>query len=196
MMRRFIFGVWMALLLMRGGAGFGAETASKGVAGTTFTDIDGVAHSVLGGEGKAGTVILFLLHDCPICNGFAPEISRLTASYTNFNFFIAQVDPSLTAEAARQHAKDYALHGIICLDGAHKLVDLAGATMTPEAAVFSNDGKLLYRGRIDDTYASVGKKRMTVTKHDLREALDAVAAGKPVPNERTRAVGCYIEKLK
>jgi hypothetical protein len=54
-------------------------------------------------------------------------------------------------------------------------------------------GELLYRGRIDDGYAALGKKRAVVTEHDLRDALDAIAAGKPVKKAKTKAIGCLIQ---
>jgi hypothetical protein len=56
-------------------------------------------------------------------------------------------------------------------------------------------GGLAYRGRIDDLYPELGKKRAAPTKRDLREALAAVLAGKPVPVPRTEAVGCSIPDL-
>jgi hypothetical protein len=51
---------------------------------------------------------------------------------------------------------------------------------------------VLYRGRIDDRVADFGKRRVEPTRRDLRLALDAILAGKPVPARRTKAVGCYI----
>ena len=49
--------------------------------------------------------------------------------------------------------------------------------MSPEAAVFAADGSIKYRGRINDLYVDLGKKRNAATTHDLRDALDAVLAG-------------------
>ena len=49
-----------------------------------------------------------------------------------------------------------------------------------------------YRGRIDNQYAALGKPRRVVTVHDLRDALDAVLAGRPVANPETEAFGCFI----
>jgi hypothetical protein len=68
----------------------------------------------------------------------------------------------------------------------------AKATVTPEAVVIDSKGETRYRGRIDNFYAALGKPRQQVTAHDLRDALDAVLAGRPVPNPETKALGCYI----
>jgi hypothetical protein len=49
----------------------------------------------------------------------------------------------------------------------------------------------LYRGRIDNAYASLGLRRASATAHDLRDALVAIAAGKTVTNEPP-PIGCFI----
>ena len=75
------------------------------------------------------------------------------------------------------------------------LVRRAGATITPEAAVFGAAPEPLYLGRIDDRYVDFGKARPEATRHDLEQALDAVLDGRPVPEPRTEAIGCFIADL-
>ena len=79
------------------------------------------------------------------------------------------------------------------LDHDHKLTRLADAQVTPEAAVFDDKGRLVYRGRIDNLYADFGKKRAKPTRRDLRDTLDALLAGKALAKRTTKAVGCYID---
>ena len=50
-------------------------------------------------------------------------------------------------------------------------------------------GDVLYRGRIDDNYAAFGKKRASARQHDLIDALDALATGRPVKFKETKAIG-------
>ena len=64
--------------------------------------------------------------------------------------------------------------------------------MSPEVAVFSPANVLLYRGRIDDRLITLGKQRVSPKRRDLREALDAIVAGKPVLVPVTKAFGCYL----
>jgi hypothetical protein len=59
-------------------------------------------------------------------------------------------------------------------------------------AVLSPRGDLLYLGRIDNRQEDFGKQRPQATVFDLRDALDAVLSGKPVPHPRTKALGCSI----
>jgi hypothetical protein len=80
------------------------------------------------------------------------------------------------------------------LDPQHQWVGEAGATRTPEVAVFSPRRELLYRGRIDDRYVDFGQRRTEPTTHDLRDALEAILAGKPVAQSRTEPIGCDIPK--
>lgn len=69
-------------------------------------------------------------------------------------------------------------------------------TTTPEAAVLTAGGELLYLGRIDNRLEDLGKQRVQVTEFNLRDTLEAILAGKPVPRARTRALGCAITRRK
>jgi hypothetical protein len=93
---------------------------------------------------------------------------------------------------ARQHSKDYDLGFPGLLDPAQQLVRKSGATRTPEAAVFSPEGKLLYRGRIDDRYVDFGKKRDRPEHRDLENALHAILENKPAVWPDKPPVGCFI----
>ena len=138
-------------------------------------------------------MLIFYWHDCPISNGYAPELNRISASRTNFAFYIVQTDPELTATIAKEHARQYDLHLPVLLDPKHRLVKSAKATVTPEVVVLGKDAQVLYRGRIDNLFAAIGKKRAAATEHDLLDALDAIAAGKPVKKIETKAIGCSIQ---
>ena len=161
--------------------------------GPVFDDLEGVPRHPLDPAEKVASVLFFYCQDCPISNSYAPEINRICASHTNFAFYIVQVDSELTPAAARAHAREYDLRAPVLLDTQHRLVKLAKATVTPEAAVLGKNGQLLYRGRIDDLYAALGRKRGTATQHDLRAALDTITAGKKVKPRETKAVGCLIQ---
>src|SRR5262245_29991675 len=95
-------------------------------------DINGIGHHPLAPGEKMASVLIFYLQDCPISNSYAPEINRIAATFTNFAFYIVQVDPDLKIEAAKQHAQLYALRPVVLLDPGHELVRRAGATITPE----------------------------------------------------------------
>lgn len=159
-------------------------------------DIDGVAYGSLERPSQGRwSVLFFLTPDCPISNQYAPEIRRICDKYESggAQCFLVYADPSLAPGAIRKHASDY--HGSrypAILDAEYRLVDAAGASVSSETAIFSSQGRLEYRGRVDDFNAALGVPRQQATRHDLRDALDALIAGRSVPNPRTDAVGCHL----
>lgn len=157
-------------------------------------NLDGAPVQPLADAGQKATVLFFVMHECPVANGYAPEIARIMSEYSakSMRSFVVYVENDLTPAKAREHARDYGFKSGAVLDPKHQLVKAAGATMSPEAAVLSTAGEVLYRGRIDDRVADFGKRRVEPTRRDLRLALDAILAGKPVSARLTRAVGCYI----
>jgi hypothetical protein len=157
-------------------------------------DLAGAAVQPLANSGQKATVLFFVMHECPVANGYAPELIRITSEYAikGVRCYVVYVESDITPEQARQHARDYGYKSGVLLDPRHLLVKAAGATISPEVAVFSPSGDMLYRGRIDDRVADFGKHRVEPTRRDLRLALDAILAGKPVQTRLTKAVGCYI----
>jgi hypothetical protein len=142
-------------------------------------------------------VFVFTRTDCPVAARYAPELQRLErrAVSAHVAFHLVFVDPAETAATVRAYLHEYGYLERALRDPAHRLVRLAGATTTPEAAVFvrSSDGPLLvYAGRIDDRYVDIGHVRPAPTKHDLDEVLTAVAQGVRVEPRTTPAVGCLI----
>ena len=169
------------------------ERATKRSA-VVLLDLVGVEHRPLQVKGAAH-VLLFVTVDCPISNNYAPEIRRLVADYGSkgVRFFLVHVDPDVDVTQALAHAEDYDLPRPVLLDPEHRLVAATGAEVTPEAVVVTPSQPVAYRGRIDDWYADLGRKRQSGPgRRDLRAALDAVLEGRPLPVTRTEAVGCYI----
>jgi hypothetical protein len=191
------------VLLVLGGLGFLAPGCSPPPPepgadppppGFSLRDVAGVEHHPFTDPAAKAVALVFVLADCPIANGYAPEINRLCAAYgpRGVRFFLVQVDEDLSSRAAAEHAREYGYTCPVVLDGGRALVRRAGARMVPEAAVFGPDGERKYLGRIDDLYADLGKRRARATSLDLRDALDAVLADRPVPRPVTQAVGCFI----
>jgi hypothetical protein len=80
---------------------------------------------------------------------------------------------------------------IRCDSSLHKKLD---ATVTPEVFVMDVNGEILYSGRIDDSYAAIGKRRPKAKHHELMDALDSILKGDTVTIKRTEPVGCIIQK--
>jgi hypothetical protein len=121
-------------------------------------------------------------------------MNRLQKEYAarNVAFYAVEVDTTIADHDVRKHAKDFEIGYPVLIDKQQTLVRRTGATATPEVAVLSNRGSVLYLGRIDNRVEDFDQHRNVVTEHDLRDALDAVLAGRTVSHASTKVVGCAI----
>lgn len=74
-------------------------------------------------------------------------------------------------------------------DESQAFVRALGARFTPEVFVFDRERKLRYHGRIDDNHRDPAR----VTSPDLKNALDALLAGRAPPVSQTTAFGCSVK---
>jgi len=156
--------------------------------------VDGRMHQPIKDAGGKPIAFLFISHDCPVCNTYAPEIGRLIARFNGtVKFDLVYCDVKLTAGEARNHAKQFDLDGAtLLLDPKCSIAAFCKATVTPQAVVFDERAKRVYSGRIDDRYLALGQQRSATTSHDLAKALDAVLAHQSPKAASGPAVGCYI----
>ena len=190
--------VTVFVLILFGGLCVGAGASQPAGQAVPFNDVNGRMHTPLSQPGKKATVLFFLQPDCPVSNAYAPEIKRICADYEpkKIAAFVVHADPDVSIEHAKRHAKEYGLACPVLRDPTHVLVKRTGVTIAPEVAVLAPDGKILYRGRIDDLYVDYGKRRAEPTQRDLRNALEAVLQGKAVPAPTTKAIGCPLPEPK
>ncbi len=99
---------------------------------------------------------------------------------------------SARAQQIRKHLRDFKYKIPALRDPELALVHESQVTITPEAAVFSADRRLLYHGRIDNWYVDFGRARPTATTHELADAIAAASSGAPVANAAMPAIGCFI----
>ncbi|HEV3040116.1 MAG TPA: redoxin family protein [Candidatus Angelobacter sp.] len=160
----------------------------------SLADSEGQVHTSAEWVGKRAVVLLFVTTDCPLSNGYVPEFNRLQRSYAQKGiiFYAVQGDATIAAGEVRKHVKEFGYGFPYLIDPQESLANFTGATTTPEAAVLSPKGDLLYMGRIDNRLEDYGKHRVQVTEFDLRDALEAIVNGKAVPRPRTKPFGCAI----
>jgi len=172
----------------------GADTTA---ASAQLLNLQGKPLIELAPAGAHVVVTIFAATDCPISNRYIPEIARLETAFAGSGvaFWWVFPNPDDSADVVRKHNQEFSIHTPTLIDGEQKLVRMANAAVTPEAAVFRVEGanlRLLYHGRIDDRYIAFGQERPQASGHDLEEAIRAVLAGKPVPVPGGPAVGCSI----
>ncbi|REK08969.1 MAG: hypothetical protein DWQ37_19080 [Planctomycetota bacterium] len=149
------------------------------------------------GQGKV-VVLAFLGTECPLAKLYASRLNALADKYEGKDVVFLGLDAnrqdSVTeiAAFARVHEIDFP----ILKDLNQVVADAAGATRTPEAVVLDREGRIRYRGRIDDQYGfnaqNANYQKPEPEKNDLAEAIDAVLANKSVELAETRAPGCLI----
>ena len=139
-------------------------------------------------------VFIFVSTDCPISNRYAPEVRRLNSDFATkgVKFWLVYPNRDESLAAIRKHTTEYEFPLKVLRDPDHLLVRKAMVHVTPEAAVFLPNGRLIYHGRIDNWYADFGKQRPAATERDLEEVMKAVLAGKAVRRATTPAIGCSI----
>ena len=142
---------------------------------------------------------IFLSPDCPIANAMAPTMGRLGEYARQHDIETLLIYPrkGLTKGEVDTHAQAYELVGRVVLDPDREWVKALNASVTPEAFVFTGamkNASVLYQGRINDLYRSVGNRQEQARTHDFREAIQRSIAGNWKPVSGPPAVGCTIER--
>ncbi len=164
----------------------------------SLRDSDGRMKALMGDRNTKAVVLFFLGVECPVSNGYATEMTRLASSYgprgVVFRGVIADRDTSI--ETAARHRKEHGLEFPVVLDPERDVADQTGVTVTPEAVVLDEGGRIAYRGRIDDRYTADGRRLKAARIHDVSDALDALLAGHSPRVARTEAFGCPLPELR
>ncbi|WP_435009726.1 redoxin family protein [Tundrisphaera lichenicola] len=170
----------------------GRET-SKSPAARDVRSVDGQLISLTPPTGGA-TVVVFYSTECPISNEYSPTLNSLAESHPSSSFSMVGicVDPDVPASDISGHAREYRLKFPVVSDRDGVITARFGAEFTPEAFVIDSDGKVRYRGRINDMYAERGKRNANPRTNELRDAVDAVLAGREVAAAHVEAIGCPV----
>src|SRR5437763_551289 len=157
----------------------------------TLPDVDNKEHSLKSLAGKNGTVVIFIAVQCPISKAYNERMEKLADDYKAKGIAVVGINANSTEDAAavKAHAAEHHLTFPILKDPSNKIADKLGASVTPEAYFIDANNKLLYHGRIDNS-----RNAAQIESNDLRNALDAALAGKPVEKTEAKAFGCSIKR--
>jgi peroxiredoxin len=146
-------------------------------------------------------LVMFICNHCPFVKHIRTELARLGKDYQakgaaivaiNSNDVAAHPEdsqPNMKVEAA---AAGYTFPYLF--DETQRVAKAYDAACTPDFFLYDKHRKLVYRGQLDDSRPSkVIGRDIPVTGKDLRAALDAVLAGKPVSASQVPSVGCNIK---
>jgi len=157
----------------------------------TLPDAEGKEHSLASLKGKNGSVLIFIATKCPVSNAYNERMEKLAQDYKARGINVIGINSNAAegADAVKAHAATNNLTFAILKDPSNKIADRLGATVTPEAYFLDANNKLVYRGRIDNA-----KDVAQVNSSDLRDAIEATLAGKPVAKTTASAFGCTIKR--
>jgi len=143
-------------------------------------------------QGRQAVVLMFIATQCPVSNAYNERMAALAREYGAKGVAFVGIN-SNRQESVEEIAGHAAQHGFafpILKDVGNVQADHFGAQVTPEIYVYDPGWVLRYHGRIDDDRSGANVK-----SQDLRNALDAVLAGRAVPVAETKAFGCTIKRV-
>ena len=113
-----------------------------------------------------------------------------------FEFYGIFPNQSLSNKKTREDfGRKYELTFPLVGDSMQKLTTQFNAEITPEVVVWDNEKQIIiYRGKIDNSFEAIGKRRTIVTEHYLQKAFENWLNGKSELNKNTEPVGCFIQK--
>jgi peroxiredoxin len=199
-MKKYRFALLLALSLIIAAApiAFGngnvkpnSISIGQPVADFKLPDVEGKEHSLLSLKGKNGTVIIFLSAQCPVVRAYNERIEKLAEDYRARGVNVVGINSNVTesVDDIRRHISENKFSFVVLRDTGNKVADMLDAQHTPETFFLDAGNKLVYHGRIDNN-----RNATMVQSNDLRDAIDATLAGKPVAKTEAAAFGCSIKR--
>jgi peroxiredoxin len=148
-------------------------------------------------KGAQVLLILFICNHCPYVKHIRGGLAQLARDYRPRGVAIVGISsndatnyPADTPERMAEEAKAAGYTFPYLYDETQAVAKAYRAACTPDIYLFDKDQRLVYRGQFDDSRPG---NNVVVTGKDLRAALDAVLAGKPVPPNQKPSIGCNIK---
>jgi peroxiredoxin len=159
--------------------------------------VTGTAYTLDSFAGSRGLLVMFLCRHCPYVKHVEQAVAKLGQDYQGAGLGIVAIssnDPAGYPDDAPPRLKEMAERlGFtfpFCFDEAQEVAKAYKAACTPDFYLFDAQRRLVYRGQLDDSRPGTSRP---VTGRDLRAAIDAVLAGKPVDSHQQPSIGCSIK---
>ena len=147
--------------------------------------------------GPNGLLVMFICRHCPFVKHVQDELARLGRDYAGRGVGIVAISandesgfPDDRPEKLAEMSKELGFAFPYLFDQAQGVARAFDAQCTPDFFLYGRDGRLVYRGQLDDSRPG---SEIPVTGRDLRNALDALIEGRPVSSEQRPSIGCNIK---
>lgn len=164
----------------------------------TLKDFNGKSHSlpqILRKMDVKAVVIEFIATRCPVSKAYDQRMIQLYNDYKDkgveFVGINSNCNPMEPIDEMKQHATSAGIQFPVLKDTDNLIADLYGARVTPHIYLLDKKGIIQYIGWIDDN-----QNQERIKSHDLRNAIEALLAGKDVSVQFTKAFGCTIKRVK
>lgn len=158
--------------------------------------IDGENDSLADYRDAKVLVIVFACNHCPFVVGSEERMQQFVADYHDKSVRMVAINsnetdnhPTDSFDHMVEHAKEIGMTWVYLRDESQEVARAYGALRTPHFYVFDGDRKLQYTGRMDDSPREPEK----ATTHELRDAVDALLAGKTPEVQLTNPIGCNVK---
>lgn len=159
---------------------------------------DGESYTIDKVKGAKGTLVIFTCNHCPYAVKWQDRITAIGNEYMKKGFGVIAINsndpeanPMDNMEGMIERAKELGLKFPYVVDSTSKVAKAYGAKKTPEIFLFNNQGKLAYKGAVDDHYDA-----SKVKENWLKDAMESLLANKEVNPKSTKAIGCGIKWRK
>jgi thiol-disulfide isomerase/thioredoxin len=141
------------------------------------------------------SVLFFLSPECPLCINYTLAMTQLANEFQNDSIVFYGLHSAnwFTANEVEAYRLKYELPFTMLLDEGNHVAKALGASVTPEVFVLNSNAEVIYNGKIDNWVNELGKKKLEVTDHYLKNALVNWRNGKAIQPQRTEPKGCLIE---
>ena len=160
-------------------------------------DTNGKTVSLADFKDKPALLVIFMCNHCPYVKHIRAGLAQLARDYLPRGAAIVGINandvenyPDDSPAKMAQEAKSAGYVFPYLYDESQVVAKAYRAACTPDIYLFDKNRKLVYRGQFDDSRPGNG---IPITGKDLRAALDAVLAGKPVPADQKASIGCNIK---
>jgi peroxiredoxin len=160
-------------------------------------DVCGKTFSLADSAGASALLVIFMCNHCPYVRHIRDGLARLARDYQPHGVAVVGINSNdvanYPADSPARMAEEAASAGYIfpyLYDETQAVAQAYRAACTPDLYLFDKDQRLVYRGQFDDSRPGNG---VPVTGKDVRAALDAVLAGKPVSPIQRPSIGCNIK---